>query len=238
MGTCWQYTVKLEARRVAEDRHSSLAASATEITPIPFQIAKNFIERYEWLGTLGAAQRFFGLVAEDELIGVCCFMRTTSQSYFRNVLGPELDVPIYQLCRGASSPHAPVWAGSRLTSGALRLLRETTGAELVTAYADPRAGEIGVVYQAANALYLGMTDSRGPGEYVIEGRKLHPRTVHRIYGSARDEVLKQIDPNYERIQRSSKHRYAFVLNRGSSRRRILERLAPLVRCAPKRSLAD
>src|SRR5262245_36100549 len=48
-------------------------------------------------------------------------------------------------------PHS----ASYLISRALRLARQDHGWKLYFAYSDPVAGEIGVVYQAANFIYLG-----------------------------------------------------------------------------------
>ena len=105
---------------------------------------------------------------------------------------------------------------------------------MVVAYADPRAGEVGVVYQSANALYLGVMDSRGPGEYVILGRSYHPRTVHRVFGSAKHAVLFNVDPSYVRIQRTKKHRYIFVTATGSRRKLIVKAISPYVIAPPRR----
>lgn len=105
---------------------------------------------------------------------------------------------------------------------------------VVLAYADPRAGEVGVVYQSANALYLGPMDSRGPGRYVIKGRAYHPRTVHRVFGSAKHRNLVSVDPEYRREQRTKKHRYVFITATGSRRKKILKALVPFLKVPPKR----
>jgi hypothetical protein len=116
----------------------------------------------------------------------------------------------------------------------MSILRKDLGAQVVVAYADPRAGEVGVVYQAANALYLGLTTSRGPGQYVIAGESLHPRTVFRRFGSAKDCVLRTIDPGYVRIQREKKHLYMFILAKKTMRSVLLRSVAHLVKPFPKR----
>lgn len=211
-----------------------VGVEATSVKRIDLATARDFIEEYEWLGNVGSSQRCYGLFHQAELLAVCCFTRVMSPGGFRRLLPLVAGGMIYQLCRGATAPFAPAWASSRLIARALRLLRRETGAELVVAYADPRAGELGVVYRAANALYLGMTDARGPGAYRIAGQLLHPRTVYRRYGSASHETLSRVDPNYQRLQRNKKHRFVFVLATGRRRAAINEMLEPMVRAAPRR----
>lgn len=234
---CWQYQVKqskrLELSIEALDVFVPMAEVRVEA--VNYRVAKQFIEQYEWLGNLGSAQVFFALLWGDEILSVVCFARPASRSSLKKQLGIIADLSVFQLCRGATSPIAPSWAASHLISKALKLLAKARRVCVVVAYADPRAGEIGVVYQSANALYLGVMDSRGPGQYVIRGRAYHPRTVHRVFGSARHESLKKVDPNYVRIQRTKKHRYLFVTAKGARRKLIIRALEPHLRPAPKRS---
>ena len=236
---CWQYLVKCkEGLSLGQSERSDISPNDTVVRPVPYRDVKEFIERYEWLGNLGAAQFFVGLYHGETLLAASCFMRATSKGCLSSLMKGLSIGPVFQLCRGATSPIAPKWAGSHLTSAALRILRKETGAEVVLAYADPRAGELGVVYRAANAIYLGLTDSRGPGHYVIQNRAMHPRTVHRQYGCARHEVLGKVDPGYRRVQRTKKHRYMFVLVKGSKRRKILQRIVGRVAEPPLRRSSE
>lgn len=233
-GAAWQYLVKLRKRAEVEPPKRKVTADETVIAPISRETAARFIEEYEWLGNVGSAQRCFGLLHGDELLAVACYTRLVSPSGLSRLIPTVPPQRIYQLCRGASAPHAPGWVGSRVISSSLRLLRAQLRTELVVAYADPRAGEIGVVYQAANALYLGLTDARGPGEYIIGGVRMNPRSVYRRFGSARHSDLVTVDPDYTRIQRTKKHRYVFVVARGKRRQQLINLLRPRMQTAPKR----
>jgi hypothetical protein len=233
---CWQYQVKL--RQLAEIDSSgepdSLGVNDVAVEAISYGAAKEFIEQYEWLGNVGSAQIFYGLKRNRELLSAVCFTRPTSNVSLRKQLKGVGGLSVFQLCRGATAPNAPKWAASFLISNALKLLARERRVCVVVAYADPRAGEVGVVYQSANAIYLGEMESRGPGQYVINGRSYHPRTVHRLFGSARHDVLVRVDPDYLRIQRTKKHRYVFVTATGVRRKAILRALTPSIRQHPKR----
>lgn len=235
-GACWQYQVK-QAKRLglsAEELDVFVSVSDVRVEEIEYRLAKDFIEQYEWLGNIGSAQFFFALLWRDEILSVVCFARPTSGSSLRAKVEGVPDLSVFQLCRGATSPIAPKWAASYLISKALKLMAKARRVCIVLAYADPKAGEIGVVYQAANAIYLGMMDSRGPGQYVILGRAYHPRAVHRVFGSARHDVLSTIDPCYMRLQRTKKHRYVFVTAVGARRKLIMKALAAHIKIPPKR----
>jgi hypothetical protein len=234
--TCWQHEVRLrEADAVMPLRLRYAAPDG--VCDIPFALAKEFIERYEWLGHIGSAKYCYGLIMHGTVAGVVCYTAPTARNAFANVL-PLLDPDrIFQLCRGASAHWAPPYAGSQLISGSLRLISKTHGADLVIAYADPQAGEIGAVYQAANALYLGPTESRGPGKYVIMGKEYHARAVPKKFGTAKHAALLQIDPNYRRYQRTKKLRYVWATGNRKSRKAITSALAHLIRDYPKRGPA-
>jgi hypothetical protein len=201
---------------------------------IEFRVAKDFIERYEWLGHIGAAKYCFGLLSGAALRSVVCYTSPAAPLAFSRLLGEDVGPRVLQLSRGASAPGGPSNAASRLICWSLRHIRSRFGTNAVVAFADPRAGEVGVIYQASNALYLGLTDSRGPGEYIIRGRRYHARAVQKHFGSAAHDNLLKLDPAYKRIQRTRKHRYLFVLARGSERQRLLRAVRHLIRPFPRR----
>ena len=106
------------------------------------------IAKYEWLGTLGNASHYVGLLAPNrELHGVACFGPAPG--------GIHVGGPALYLTRGACVHYAPRNAASFLINHACKLMCRETGVPLFFAYADPAAGEYGGVYQAANWNYLG-----------------------------------------------------------------------------------
>jgi hypothetical protein len=234
--TCWQFLIK--QKHSIDQRHLQPPLLVKpHLIEISQTEARQFVNQYEWLGNAGAARYCFGLRYSGHLAAVVCFARPTSRAAFGALAGAH-PAAVFQLCRGASTHWAPKHAASMLIAWSLRVMESRWNAQLVVAYADPRAGEVGVVYQATNAIYLGMTNSRGPGAYVILGKEYHPRSVHRIFGSAQDSQLRQIDPTYKRIQRTKKHRYVYLLGSEQDRKRLASALRPLSLPYPKRSFAS
>jgi hypothetical protein len=233
-GVCWQFTVKQKQKARDPDIHFRAEPSDAIISRIEFAEAREFIVQYEWLGNVGSAKYCYGLWLGCRLAAVVCYSTPSAANAFRSLLGPKTAKGMFQLCRGASSWWAPSWAPSKLIASSLRHMASTRGAVGVVAYADPEAGEVGTVYQASNAYYLGLTQSRGPGKYIIGGITYHARAVQKRFGCAAHQYLVEIDPAYRRIQRTKKHRYLFLLARGRARREMLEKVQAMVKPYPKR----
>ncbi len=207
---CWQYLVKKRKEIECNGVRPLLTSKSVQVRKIPFQEAKKFILEYEWLGNMGASSFCYGLFIDDNLASVACFCPPVSAKAYMRLLGIEDNKKILQLCRGASSFWAPIWAPSRLISTALKIVYREYGVLAVIAYADPKAGEIGSIYQACNAYYIGFTNPGGAKGYIIQGEIIHPRSVYRRFGSRTHERLMQVDPYYKTVPIQKKHKYLFL----------------------------
>ena len=58
--------------------------------------------------------------------------------------------------------------------------------------------------------------------HKINGEIMHPRSVVALYGTIKEEDIKKIDPNYERIETKKKHRYLYILHKKDRKRIPLE----------------
>jgi hypothetical protein len=109
------------------------------------------IAAHEWLGNIGHATIFVGLLSPSrEMHGIACFGHGPTGGIRRRIGSPALC-----LVRGTCAPDAPPNAASFLISAACRLVHRLTGTARFFAYADPMAGEYGAVCQAAGWAYLG-----------------------------------------------------------------------------------
>lgn len=231
----WQHQIKLRLLEGGPCNSPSLPYTSVCVCPIPVTTATEFILRYEWLQTPGHSRYSYGLLIDGHLAAVCSFGRPASPRAYTRML--QLDDPsrLFQLVRGATAPWAPPWAASKCISGALNHLAANRRALVVVAYADPQAGEIGVVYQACNACYVGTTNAGGATMYRIKGQIYHPRTVTRKFGSRARLHIASIDPFFEITPIHPKHRYIFLLGPRSVRRKLRTRLASLIQPYPRRA---
>jgi hypothetical protein len=136
-------------RRIPRTAGTSLNGYAVET--ISRDDALPIILHYEWLGSLGKANYFVGLLSPNrEIEGVACFGHGPAGDV-RNIIGS----PALCLERGACVHYAPPNAASFLINAACKLISRAHGIDRFFAYGDPSAGEYGAVYQAAGWAYLG-----------------------------------------------------------------------------------
>ncbi len=75
-------------------------------------------------------------------------------------------------------------AESRVLSVVARLVTRDHRIKMLLSYADPAAGHVGIIYQAAGWLYLGISQC---GRYLDlgDGSPRHPRSVFSEFGTNR-----------------------------------------------------
>ena len=155
--------------------------------------ATPFILRYEWLGSMSSIpQACYGLFTKaNGLTSVTVFgMGGGTQSH--DLCGREHRHKVICLERGANAHWASKNAGSYITAHACRLACAEHGWEIFYAYSDPRAGEIGTIYQAANWHYIGTTrtaEQQGKATQrqhwrYPDGTFITSRTMRRWFGGA------------------------------------------------------
>jgi hypothetical protein len=196
-----------------------VSPSLASIQEVTHKTAKSIIEKYEWLGTYANAPlNAFGIYWEDCCAGVVVYGAVSPPSVARSIHKHPLK--ICQLARGACVHWAHPHAASMLISGSLRAMR-SKGYEIVVAYSDPEAGEIGTVYQATNWLYCGMTEKR-PDYFYENGSK------HQGHFKPGQTAKMESRP------RTQKHRYIHILGSRTGRRKIKRNLLWSVSPYPKR----
>lgn len=195
--------------------------------------AKTFIERFEWLGTLGVSQACYGLLLpwrghtsaisetvdgeQFEVLGVASFGRSAGSLSHAICEGVPLTRGVC-LARGACVHYAPKNAASFLISKATQKAHEEFGWLVFHAFADALAGEYGAVYQAANWHYIGQPSASNgkipvqfmrPDGQVVSSRSLHPKT--------RAEVLAE---GWIELPSVPKHKYVWFEGSPSEKKRL------------------
>ncbi len=231
---CWQYQVKTEQAKNNQYILPIFDPKNFKIHSVPYNVARDFIAQYEWLGNMGTSKYCFGLSFNNFLASVVCYGPPVVPNHYSKLLCLSNSGEILQLCRGASTYWAPTFAASKLICASLKMIYRSFGVRAVVAYADPEAGEIGTVYQASNAYYLGMTSPGGGKRYIIHGHSYDPRKVHKKFGSRSHSHLIKIDPNFSTFKIKPKHRYLFLLGNDSETKIIKDRVRHLLTSYPKR----
>jgi len=96
---------------------------------------------------------------------------------------------------------------SKAVSIALRLLhKENPIVKVVVSYADHRQRHLGIIYQATNWIYLGMSKT-SDFQYYYNGKWTHERTIN---SKKNKEELKQ---KLEKRQNSNKFKYIYCFDK-------------------------
>lgn len=114
---------------------------------------KEFIEKYEWLGNVGVYPKWcFTARYRGHLCGVILINDPTSYS---SLLGEKTSTYEALIQRGATASWAPKNLGSHLIMFSCKWMARNTEKRAFIGYADPRANELGTIYQACGFDYLG-----------------------------------------------------------------------------------
>jgi hypothetical protein len=120
---------------------------------------------------------------------------------------------------------------SEIMANALRKLKHSNpGLRLVVSFADMEQGHHGGIYQATNWIYAGTTKPGRVG-FVVNGKKIHTRTVGSIPGGVQslNWVKNKLDKNATEWIGTEKHRYLMPLDK-----KMRKQILPLSQPYPKR----
>lgn len=106
-------------------------------------------------------------------------------------------------------------ATSQAVGMALRQLhKDDPICKLVVSYADCDQNHYGTIYQATNWIYLGKTNEGLRSAFIINGKKIHPRSVGAKGGVQSIEWIKaNWDKNAKEFITEGKHKYIYPFDK-------------------------
>jgi len=152
----------------------------------------------------------FGVWEDDKYIGCVLYGRGAN-----NNLAKSLNLKVTECCelvRVALNKHkAPV---SKIMAITLRLLKKhCPGLRAIISYADSDKDHHGGIYQATNWIYVGKTKEGDSGNFVINGKWVHGRSVGSAIGNRSIENLKKhYGDNVKKHMSKGKHKYIYLLD--------------------------
>jgi hypothetical protein len=162
------------------DNPDQLTTDDIVIRPIPKSTVKELLVREHYLHSLpGGTKLAFGVFVGDRLLGAVTLG-----------VGPFLG---YSLVEGARPEDCitltRLWLSNELPKNSeslvlgiiLRGLRKNTSLKFVLSYTDPTAGHAGIIYQATNWIYTGL--SSATPLYEIDGKVHHSRSFAASFGT-------------------------------------------------------
>jgi hypothetical protein len=205
------------------------------IKQISSQEATKMVVENHYLHRRASTMFAYGLFDGEEMLGCIIYGKPASPSLCVGVCGPEESSKVLELTRLWIADGTPKNTESYLIGRSLRLLPEEK--DIIVSYAEIDAGHIGVVYQATNWIYTGMSDRHV--EWRLDGKSgTHSRHLFDEHGGVNGAKAFYGD-RLERHERPRKHRYVYF--RASSKTRskeLLNKLRYKVQPYPKRELSN
>lgn len=169
----------------------------------------------------------FGLMLDGDLVGVCTYGTPASSTLCRGVCGDDHQSQVLELNRLVLTDNLPNEA-SRLVAGSLRMLPRPS---IVVSYADTSQRHLGIVYQAANFLYTGLSERFL--DPVVTGLE-HQHHATYAHGLTNAQVVEKYGADRVRfVERARKHRYVIFVGSPRQKRHLRSVLRYTVQPYPK-----
>ena len=185
-----------------------------KIERIGYQLATETVIREHYLHRKAPISFAFGMFDRYEtLVGVVTYGVPASSTLLRGVCGDEEAKNVYELNRLWVDESVPRNGESFLIANTIKLLDR----EIVISYADTAQEHVGIVYQASNWIYTGLSAKfKDPKIKGLENQH------HATYanGLTNKQVIEKFGDRVYWIDRPRKHRYVYF-NASKTRKKIL-----------------
>ena len=193
---------------------------------------------YHYSHVVPSASIFYGAFSPD-LACVVGVGASANRHGVSRAFGLEAWPGDLEVTRVVCHPDAPKNTASRSIAAVLRYVHARQGAQWLFSYADTGQGHHGGIYQALNAVYVGLSNPFTYG-YFLDGERVHQRALSHMFGTvkwpdapdaaaARGQVLTR-----ERHVDKPKHCYILPCSTPAVNRAIRKALQPHVKPYPKR----
>ena len=188
------------------------------VAPIQAQDADYLILNVHYAKRRPSITYAFGLFNAGELVGVVTYGTPASSTLLRGICGDDWAQHVLELNRLVLVNNKPHEA-SRLVGASLKLLPKPS---IIVSYADTKQKHEGIVYQATNFMYTGLSSKfRDP---VVRGLE-HQHHATYAHGLTNAQLIEKYGAdNVYFIERSRKHRYIIFVGSKTQRKQMLKDL--------------
>lgn len=170
----------------------------------------------------------FGLFENGNLVGVVTYGTPASSTLLKGVCGNEWADNVLELNRLVLLNNKKNEA-SKLVANSLRLLPKP---KIIVSYADTKQQHVGIVYQATNFIYTGLSSKFF--DPVVKGLE-HQHHATYAHGLSNKQLIDKYGAeNVYFIERSRKHRYIKFIGSKKDREQMMRSLRYPVLPYPKK----
>ena len=176
-----------------------------EVKLITYQQAMAVVVEKHYLHRKCPVSHAFGLFEKvgDELVGVVTYGVSPSSTLLKGICGPEEAKNVYELNRLWVDDKVPKNGESFLVANTMCLLDR----QIIVSFADTSQGHVGVIYQAANFIYTGLS-AKFKDPKVVGKENMHHATYAN--GLTNAQVIEKFGAeNVTFVDRPRKHRYIY-----------------------------
>ena len=195
--------------------------------PIPAWDTYYFLQNIHYAKRIPSITYAFGLFENNALVGVITYGTPPSSTLINGICGPEWAehvLELNRLCLLNNKPHE----ASRLVASSFKYLPKPS---IIVSFADTSQNHEGIVYQATNFMYTGLSSKfKDPKVKGLE----HQHHATYAHGLSNQQVIDKYGAeNVTFEERPRKHRYIIFLGSKTDRRSMARDLRYTVQPYPK-----
>jgi hypothetical protein len=189
-----------------------------DIRQITYEIAMEIVIEKHYLHRKAPVSIAFGMFDKsNNIVGVITYGVPASSTLLRGVCGPEEASNVYELNRLWVDESVPKNGESYLIGNTIRLVDR----EIIVSYADTSQNHVGIVYQATNWIYTGLSAKfKDPKVKGLENQH------HASYanGLTNKQVIEKFGDLVYFVERPRKHRYVYFNATKKRKKELLSKL--------------
>lgn len=191
------------------------------IKKITYSQATDTIVKKHYLHRQAPCSFAFGLFEQDskflpKLMGVVIYGTPVSSTLRTGICGNDEKDNVIELTRLWIDDSVEKNGESFLIGNTLKLVDK----EIIVSFAEIEQGHTGVIYQATNFYYTGLSAKRT--DWTVEGVNKHSHTIADKYTSK--ELKRKYGNKFALKPRPRKHRYVFFNAKGKRKEKLLNKL--------------
>lgn len=201
------------------------------VKPIESKLTYPFLLNIHYAKRIPSISYAFGLFDNDELIGVCTYGTPPSSPMRKGLLGEnyaKIVIELNRLCLKYNRKNE----ASFLVGQSLKLIEKP---KAIVSFADIAQEHLGIVYQATNFIYCGLSAKRT--DWHVKGKEhLHGITIadeFRGVENRAEAIRAKYGDDFTLKPRSRKHRYVYFVGSKTEKRHMLNNLKYKIMDYPK-----
>lgn len=176
------------------------------IKPIPYRLATDIVVKHHYLHRQAPCSHAFGLfkngqIFDEQVCGVIIYGTPPSSTLRRGICGDDEILNVIELTRLWVHDSIPKNGESYLVGNTLPLVPK----DIVVSFADTSMNHLGVIYQATNWYYTGLSAKRT--DWKVKGINKHSHTLADKYTA--QELRNKYQQDFTLVDRPRKHRYIY-----------------------------